>query len=206
LHGQGKLVWPDGCTYQGNFVAGLREGLGVHTSADGSVHNGSFKQGLEQGKGSVVYGADGGKMEFTWNAGDKCSGTWKAGKRHGDFHYTFFNGDVLECQWSNDVCMEFHQKQASVLSAQGMDSREGRAAARAAAAEVSRNTLPHLPRIPIPQLAACANTNALLHAAEKPRDCGRQREAAVSQASHVRAHVTSEQRCSANTRSSKQES
>ena len=134
LHGRGKLVWPDGAVYEGEFCSGLRQGCGVSTSANGTVHEGRFWKGVEDGKGSVLYAVDGCCGHYSWHAGDRYHGGWRAGKRHGAAKYTFFNGDTLQCQWSDDVCAEFHRRQADILAAPGMQSAEGRAEARAAAA------------------------------------------------------------------------
>lgn len=37
-HGLGKLVWPNGDTYEGNFKFGKRNGVGKRTNVDGSEY------------------------------------------------------------------------------------------------------------------------------------------------------------------------
>lgn len=120
LHGRGKLVWPDGVIYEGEFKKGLKDGYGVQTLADGSAYQGNFSGGLEDGKGTITYTTDGSSSSYSWKAGDRYQGGWKAGKRHGDSEYTFWNGQVLKCKWSDDSCSKFLEKQSELMASSKM--------------------------------------------------------------------------------------
>jgi hypothetical protein len=126
-------VWPDGVIYEGMLKNGLKHGRGVHTLADGSVYAGNFRKGLKDGKGVMTYASDGQALNYLWSAGDKCDGEFQSDKRHGDCRYTFFNGEVLQCSWRDDICPEFCQRQAVLLNAAAQATPESRAMQRAAA-------------------------------------------------------------------------
>ncbi len=127
------MVWPDGVIYEGMLKNGLKHGRGVHTLADGSVYEGSFKKGLKDGKGVMTYASDGHELNFLWSAGDKYDGEFQSDKRHGNCTYTFFNGDVLQCSWCDDVCPAFSQRQAALLHAAAHAMPETRGMQSAAA-------------------------------------------------------------------------
>jgi hypothetical protein len=129
-------VWPDGVIYEGMLKNGLKHGRGVHTLADGSVYEGNFKKGLKDGKGVITYASDGQELNFLWSAGDKYDGEFHSDKRHGNCTYTFFNGDVLQCSWRDDVCPEFSQRQAALLNAAARATPEFRGMHSAAAGSV----------------------------------------------------------------------
>jgi hypothetical protein len=127
------VVWPDAVIYEGMLKNGLKHGRGVHTLADGSVYEGNFKKGLKDGKGVMTYASDGQALNFLWNAGDKYDGEFQSDKRHGNCTYTFFNGDVLQCSWCDDICPEFSQHQAALLNAASHATPEARGMQSAAA-------------------------------------------------------------------------
>ena len=43
-HGLGKLVWPSGDVYEGNFKNGKRHGKGKRVNADGSFYKGEYEE------------------------------------------------------------------------------------------------------------------------------------------------------------------
>ena len=51
LHGQGKLTYPDGRVYEGNFQNGKYHGTGKLTLPDGYVQEGNFQNGELHGMG-----------------------------------------------------------------------------------------------------------------------------------------------------------
>ena len=51
VQGKGNYVWPDGSTYEGDVVNGLRHGCGTFVSADKkSSYNGEWHGGKRNGK------------------------------------------------------------------------------------------------------------------------------------------------------------
>lgn len=51
FHGQGRLVFPDGCIYEGGFNMGKFEGTGSFRFEQGEVFEGDFKRGKRHGEG-----------------------------------------------------------------------------------------------------------------------------------------------------------
>ena len=42
-HGKGKLVWPSGDVYEGDFKNGKRHGKGKRINSDGSYYEGEYE-------------------------------------------------------------------------------------------------------------------------------------------------------------------
>jgi hypothetical protein len=57
-HGQGKMHWANGVTYEGNFKNGSMHGLGKITYANGTVYEGGFDKDKRDGLGKITL-ADG---------------------------------------------------------------------------------------------------------------------------------------------------
>ena len=53
-HGYGKLVWPTGDVYEGNFKFGKRNGQGKRTNVDGSEYQGEYVDDKPQGRGKYL--------------------------------------------------------------------------------------------------------------------------------------------------------
>jgi len=60
----GKMVYPDGTVYTGDFKSGKRDGRGTFTYPDGSKYEGAWKNDVENGVGRLI-----------------IDGTWVNGKR-----------------------------------------------------------------------------------------------------------------------------
>jgi 1-phosphatidylinositol-4-phosphate 5-kinase len=55
-HGKGKISFPSGDTYDGEWSMGLRDGVGIYVYAtDGTVYEGDWKGGLKHGHGRLRY-------------------------------------------------------------------------------------------------------------------------------------------------------
>ena len=89
-HGHGTLLLPDGGSYEGGFVRGVREGQGREVSgADGSVYTGSFVGGLRHGRGSLAM-----------RNGDRYEGSFEHGEKHGAGTLVYASRRmVLEGEW-----------------------------------------------------------------------------------------------------------
>merc|ERR1712032_734407 len=83
--GYGVMKWQNGDRYEGDWVAGLREGKGKYLSkATGGKYEGEYAADLKEGSG-----------KYTFANGDSYDGQWKAGLRHGQGKFTYHNGDVF---------------------------------------------------------------------------------------------------------------
>lgn len=54
MHGLGRLKWPDGREYEGEFKYGLKNGPGKMKYSDKSEFHGIFENGLKFGKGRWI--------------------------------------------------------------------------------------------------------------------------------------------------------
>lgn len=74
MHGQGKLTWPDGRSYKGNFVNDIKEGQGLFIWPDTNnknkfrSYNGSWKNGKQHGPG-IYKDTKGVEKEGVWECG-----------------------------------------------------------------------------------------------------------------------------------------
>ena len=50
-HGEGKLVWPNGCEYEGEWVNDQANGMGILKLLNGEVYEGEFKKNMSHGYG-----------------------------------------------------------------------------------------------------------------------------------------------------------
>jgi hypothetical protein len=91
-------------------------------------------KGLKNSKGVMkTYASDGQALNFLWSTGDKYVEEFQSDKRHGDCTSTFFNGDVLQCSWCDDICPEFSQRLTALLNAAAHATPEARGMQSAAA-------------------------------------------------------------------------
>ena len=70
MHGHGKLCWPDGRSYEGNYNNDKKHGIGLHIWADGKKYYGNWEKGKSHGLGIYLS-----------NEGEKKFGVWKNGKK-----------------------------------------------------------------------------------------------------------------------------
>ena len=84
-NGKGKLVYPNGDTYEGDFVNGSLEGEGVFINVNYGVYQGQFSKNVRNGSGS-----------FAFKTGDSYQGDWKNDKRDGIGKLTDHEGKVLQ--------------------------------------------------------------------------------------------------------------
>lgn len=119
-YGYGKMVYPDGASYEGGWVDGKREGEGVSIwgsnagpALEGSWYEGGWKNGMEHGWGIMHY-ADGRRYEGEWlygsaghgviyyPNGDRYEGEWDALQKHGQGTMYYADGSRYEGQWGYD--------------------------------------------------------------------------------------------------------
>ena len=70
MHGYGRLVWPNGRSYEGEFENDVKNGKGTYQWADGQVYTGEWLNGKQHGQG----------MHTALN-GQTRVGIWQSGKR-----------------------------------------------------------------------------------------------------------------------------
>ena len=68
MHGQGDYSWPDGSSYSGEWIEGLRSGEGVFTAADGERYDGAWLEGERHGQGMERH-SNGRSREGEWVRG-----------------------------------------------------------------------------------------------------------------------------------------
>ena len=85
----------NGATYVGEFVNGLREGVGTFTWSSqgpesGSVYEGEYKNNRRNGKGKRTYG-DGSILEGDWKDNELWNGTKH--DKEGNISEKYLNGE-----------------------------------------------------------------------------------------------------------------
>jgi hypothetical protein len=114
LEGYGKLTWPDGRMYEGEFRDDKYNGVGKFTWANGNIYEGELKDDKRNGVGKCIY-TDGeiyegewrdnekhGKGKYVSTDGDIYEGEYKDDKRNGVGKYIFTDGSILEGEWKDN--------------------------------------------------------------------------------------------------------
>ncbi|MEH0155452.1 hypothetical protein V6R21_14995 [Limibacter armeniacum] len=111
MQGRGKITYPDGSSYEGNFLDGIRSGFGIFTWANGDEYQGGFKDGKMHGRGiltqkdgtqhegSWLYGKSFGEGTHTYPDGSQYIGEWVDNKRHGKGIMLYSDGRVEQGEW-----------------------------------------------------------------------------------------------------------
>lgn len=71
-HGQGKIIYEDGSSYEGHWESGVPSGIGELTIIDRFKYTGSFKDGKFHGKGSLKSLNSAYRFEGKFENGRKC--------------------------------------------------------------------------------------------------------------------------------------
>ena len=115
-HGRGKMTFPDGSSYEGDFVNVMPHGKGKMTYADGSSYEGDFDDnGMPKGIGKLtrsdgtIYEGEGdfahangkpeGRGKLTFSDGSIYKGDFSNGKPHGEGKMIYPNGSTYEGGW-----------------------------------------------------------------------------------------------------------
>lgn len=92
--GSGTYKWPDGCSYEGDLVAGVRHGVGTLRGPGGfPCYEGEWRNGRRHGMGKLVYA----------KGGDVYEGQWVDDMREGQGTLTHANGNTYTGSWAADV-------------------------------------------------------------------------------------------------------
>lgn len=120
MHGQGVMIYGDGTKYEGTFSKGKRDGKGkLISGTSGSIHVGNFLQDQQHGEGHFESLCDFRIQDSIMFAGDKFKGSYSNDKRDGVGTTTFFNGEILTCNWSGGKSQEHDDFQGKVVSKSG---------------------------------------------------------------------------------------
>ena len=55
MNGNGIYEWPNGRTYEGEYINGIKEGKGIFKWSNGKIFDGYFKNGNPDGNGILKY-------------------------------------------------------------------------------------------------------------------------------------------------------
>ncbi|CEL94544.1 unnamed protein product [Vitrella brassicaformis CCMP3155] len=112
-HGKGKILYPDGSIYSGEFVNNKRHGRGFLFGADGTRYVGDWYEDEKHGEGKEVRvdgsvyigqfrsGLRHGKGALTWKDGNVYQGDFKDGSAEGFGRFVFKDGKIYEGQHLN---------------------------------------------------------------------------------------------------------
>lgn len=85
---QGRYAWPNGDSYNGEWLDDKRHGKGIDTYASGHRYTGEFADGQRHGQGT-----------YTFPDGESYVGEWREGKRHGVGTNIFPDGERYVGEW-----------------------------------------------------------------------------------------------------------
>jgi len=97
-HGKGKMSYPNGNYYEGEWFHGDMQGKGTfqHNNGDGKpmdIYVGNFFKNLQHGEAAGTY---------TRHDGATYRGDWKLGRRHGIGLFTWPDGSSYRGFWEED--------------------------------------------------------------------------------------------------------
>lgn len=96
-HGKGKITFSANDSnnrkyYDGEWVSGIRQGMGTMMWSDGEWYKGGWQNGKWHGNG-----------EYHYSNGNKFVGIYNNNARHGKGIFYWTSGDRLEAKWVNGV-------------------------------------------------------------------------------------------------------
>ena len=89
-----KYVHENGDVYEGEWVAGHREGRGRLVYTNGAVYEGQFCADKKSGRGTYFHAS-----------GDRYTGEWKSGKYDGRGAYTTASGEVMVSRYAQGAAI-----------------------------------------------------------------------------------------------------
>ncbi len=54
MEGKGKFIWPDGRSYEGDYLDDKKHGLGTFKWKDGKMYKGQWGNGKQEGEGTLT--------------------------------------------------------------------------------------------------------------------------------------------------------
>jgi len=94
-NGLGKMTYPNGDIYHGEWVDGKMHGEGSYTyKKTGDVYSGTWVQNKKQGKGDYSFGKDKSMLRGEWENGELVDGSWEL-KNFANYYGKFKMGRPL---------------------------------------------------------------------------------------------------------------
>jgi len=104
LNGQGTWINPDKSKYVGEWKNDFYNGTGKMYDSNGNLtQTGVWKKGIFQTSIYESGDCENGWGTYTWEDGNKYTGTWENGKRNGPGNLYWFNGDKYIGDWKNNI-------------------------------------------------------------------------------------------------------
>jgi hypothetical protein len=112
--GQGKMEYPNGDVFEGEWKNNMRDGKGKITFVNQSTYDGMWSKDEINGQGTYKYfnedvyegvfnkGIRSGHGKMSYANGDVYTGNWKKNKRDGEGKLTYKNGDYFIGNWEKD--------------------------------------------------------------------------------------------------------
>ncbi len=76
-HGVGKMKYPNGDVYEGEWVDNKMQGEGTYTyKKSGDIYSGSWFDNKKHGQGTYEFGSDSSLFVGTWENGQMTTGKW----------------------------------------------------------------------------------------------------------------------------------
>ena len=91
INGKGKVIYPNGDTYEGDFVNNIPDGFGTFTEINGNVYVGQMSKSEFQGKG-----------KFFWKSGSVYEGDFVKNKREGKGKTSHADGNYFVGEYKGD--------------------------------------------------------------------------------------------------------
>lgn len=113
--GKGSITWPNGDSYEGDFLSDKLSGSGIYTFKSGDVYEGEFLDGKKNGKGKYTsfdgsyYEGDfkddyrHGNGKLVTSDGGVYEGEFVKGIKSGYGKYYYPNGDTYEGEFKGDL-------------------------------------------------------------------------------------------------------
>ena len=84
-HGLGKHSWSNGDVYIGNWVDNMRHGKGIMMYANKNMYDGEWYENMKSGNGTMIYAI-----------GEEYRGSWQSDKHNGNGRYKFKDNCIYE--------------------------------------------------------------------------------------------------------------
>jgi tetratricopeptide (TPR) repeat protein len=127
MHGRANVKFCSGNEYYGSFRYGRINGEGKFVWSNRDTYDGQITDSGFNGCGVFVQASDGPAFGCESGVkgckGDRYDGGWLDGLRHGACTYTFGNGEEFHCTWHHGRCPEFEARMSAFLAGNTWNGR-----------------------------------------------------------------------------------